>query len=155
LMCGVGDRLVAVPLVRVVETMRPLPVRAFSGVPDFVLGVCVIRAAVVPVIDLGAVLGLDPARPARFVTVTIDDRIVAFAVGAVLGVRSLDDVTLREVPPLLAGLGAGTLAAIGTLDTGLLMVLGDARLVPDVVWAKLDDEARSGAADQVEQVSTP
>jgi len=142
LMCRVGDRLLAVPLACVVETMRPLPLRAFAGAPRFILGVSVIRGAVVPVIDVASVLGVQDARPARFVTVRLDDRIVALALDAVLGVRTLDDATLHDVPPLLGALDQAVLAAIGTLDSGLLLVLRDARLVPESVWATLDEQAR-------------
>jgi purine-binding chemotaxis protein CheW len=144
LMCRVGDRLLAVPLGCVVETMRPLPLRAFAGAPSFILGVSVIRGAVLPVIDLESVLGVQEARPARFVTIRLDDRIVALAVDAVLGVRTLDDAILHDVPPLLGALDQAVVAAIGTLDSALLLVLGDARLVPEAVWATLDEQARAG-----------
>jgi purine-binding chemotaxis protein CheW len=138
LMCRVSDRLLAVSLTCVVETMRPLPLRTFSGAPPFVLGVSVIRDAVVPVIGIESLLGVRGTRPARWVTVRSDDRILALAVDAVLGVRTLDEATLHDVPPLLGTLDHTVLSAIGTLDSGLLLVLGDARLVPETVWAGLD-----------------
>lgn len=146
LMCRAADRLLALELGCVVETMRPLPLRAFSGVPRFVLGVAVIRGAVVPVLDVGSVLGVPDARPTRFVTIELDDRIVALAVDAVLGVRTLDEATWHDVPPLLGALDTGAIAAIGTLDSGLLMVLGQARLVPDRLWAQLDAQSAASLA---------
>jgi purine-binding chemotaxis protein CheW len=140
-MCRVGDRSLAVPLDCVIETMRPLPLRAFAGVPRFVLGVAVIRGAVVPVLDVGAVLGVPGVRPARFVTIRLDERVVALAVDAVLDVRTLAEARLQDVPPLLGGLDQAALSAIGTLDSGLLLVLGQAHLLPDLVWAELEAEA--------------
>src|SRR5690242_5686438 len=115
LMCRIGDRLLAVPLVCVVETMRPLPLRAFTGVPRLVLGVAVIRGEVVPVMDVGAVLGVRRTQPTRFVTIRLDDRIVALAVDAVLDVRTLDDAALSDVPPLLGALDGKGLSALGAL----------------------------------------
>jgi purine-binding chemotaxis protein CheW len=152
LLCQTGDRLLAIPLDCVIETMRPLALRAFPGVPPFVLGVSVIRGAVVPVIDVQAMLGMQGSTPARFVTIRMDDRTVALAVDRVLGVRTLDDATLGDVPPLIGALDQTALSAIGTLDSGLLVVLGDARLVPEAVWATLD--GLTGAGDDVVPVTT-
>jgi purine-binding chemotaxis protein CheW len=139
LMCRVDDRLLAVPLAQVVETMRPLPLRPVSGVPPFILGVSVIRGTPAPVLDVGSVLGAPGGRPGRFVTITLDDRLVALAVEAVLGIRTLDDATLVGLPPLMGFLDRTVLSAIGTLDSDLLLVLGDARLVTEEVWARLDE----------------
>jgi purine-binding chemotaxis protein CheW len=138
LLCRVGDRLIAVPLGCVVETMRPLPLRFFPGLPSFVMGVSLVRDAVVPVIHLGSLFGEAETDPARLVTITQDGRTVALAVDDVIGVRNLDPATLHSVPPLLDALEGGALSAIGTLDSDLLLVLGEARLVPDSVWVELD-----------------
>jgi purine-binding chemotaxis protein CheW len=156
LMCRIGDRLLAVPLGCVVETMRPLPLQGVAGVPEFIQGVSVIRGQAVPVIDVASLLGVVGERDGRdgrggqverFVTITLDDRIVALAVTSVVGLGCLDQATLHDVPPLLAGLDRSVLSAIGTLDSGLLLVLGNARLVPDEVWARLDaGEVTAGAA---------
>ncbi len=139
LLCRVGDRLLAVPLDCVIETMRPLPLRTFSGVPEFILGVSVIRGAVVPVVDVEGVLGKRAGRPRRLVTVTLDSRVVALAVDEVLGVRCLDEAALEDVPPLLGSLDQVALAAIGTLDSRLLLVLGDARLLSAEDWSRIDE----------------
>jgi len=138
LMCRIGDRLLAVPLDCVVETMRPLPRKAVSGLPEFILGVSLIRGAAVPVIDVAAVMGTPGGPVDRLVTITRDDRVLALAVGAVIGVRTLDEAILHDVPPLLGAVDREVLSAIGSLDSGLLLVLGHARLVPDQVWAQVD-----------------
>jgi len=159
LICQTGDRLLAIPLGCVVETMRPLALRAFPGVPRFILGVAVIRGVVVPVIDVQSVLGTADSTPGRFVVLRLDDRTVALAVDLVFGVRSLNDVALHDLPPLLGGLDQEAFTAIGTLDSSLLLVLGEARLVPEAVWARLDEElATDGpelpAAGPIEPVPT-
>jgi purine-binding chemotaxis protein CheW len=143
LVCRVADRLLAIGLADVVETFRPLPLRAFSGVPGWVLGVSVIRGAVVPVIDMESLLGVrsaDLPTAGRFVTIRLDGRTVALAVDEVLGVRALETATLHDVPRLLGALDEAALSAMGTLDSGLLLVLGGARLIPDAVWARLDEQ---------------
>jgi purine-binding chemotaxis protein CheW len=78
---------------------------------------------------------VDPRDPvphgaARFVTVRTSDRTVALAVDAVVGIRGLPAGTLGELPPLLRDAGSDAVAAIGTLDAELLLVLRAARLVP-------------------------
>ena len=146
LLCQTGDRLLAIGLSCVVETMRPLALRAFPGVPRFILGVAVIRGAVVPVIDVQSMLGNPQSNPARFVTLRLDGRTVALAVDRVFGIRTLDDVAVHDLPPLLGDLDQEAFAAIGTLDSGLLLVLGGARLVPEAVWARLDALAATAGA---------
>ena len=135
LFCRVGDRLLAIPLACVVEIMRPLPVQAFAGTPPFVLGVSTIRGAVLPVVDIGTLLGGNPEPATRFVTIVQDDRSAALAVTSVIGVQALDDAGLQELPPLLESVDLDTVSSIGSLDTGLLLVLGETHLVPDSVWA--------------------
>jgi purine-binding chemotaxis protein CheW len=139
LMCRIDDRFLAVPLIHVVETMRPLPLRPVPDVPPFVLGVSVIRGTVVPVLDVGSVLGAPVGRVSRLVTITLEDRLVALAVESVMGIRTLDDTTLIDIPPLLGALDRAVLSAIGTLDSGLLLVLGATRLLSDEIWATLDE----------------
>ncbi len=132
-----GSHACALPVTRVVETMRPLPVRPLTGVPPFVAGVAVIRGQPVPVVDAAALF--EPAAhppPGRFVVLAIGDRKVALAVDEVRGVRRMDSAVLRRVPPLLARARPNAAEALGTLDGDLLVVLGCARLLPDDVWIK-------------------
>jgi purine-binding chemotaxis protein CheW len=119
------------PLKHVVETMRPLPVSPLAGAPPFVCGLSVIRGLPGPVVDLGALLsGSEPASPTRFVTLRLEDRRVALAVEAVLGIQELPD-TLGSLPKLLAEASAEAVSAVGTLDAELLLVLEAARLMVD------------------------
>jgi purine-binding chemotaxis protein CheW len=151
LMCRTGERVLAVPLPRVVETMRPLACEPFAGGPDFLIGLARIRDEVVPVIDAGVLLGATPARAARFVTLRVPaenpagttgpdgrEHVVALAVEAVIGVHELDAAALSNLPPVLGFLPEGAVSAVGALDGRLLLVLGDSHLVPDSVWSDLD-----------------
>jgi purine-binding chemotaxis protein CheW len=135
-----GGRLCVLPLEHVVETMRPLPTSAVTGGPPFVVGVAVVRGVALPVVDVARVLdasadarGSAPPAEAgrRFVTVRVADRAVALVVDAVVGVRTLPEGARRELPPLLRCAASDAVAAIGTLDSELLVVLRAARLVPD------------------------
>lgn len=129
----------ALPLAHVVETMRPLPVEALSGTAPFVDGVSIIRGMPVPVIDLARLLGNASAEArTRLVLVKVGERRVALAVVRVIGVRSLEPVTVVALPPLLSGVSSDVIAAIGSLDARLLFVLETSRVLPRSSWAILE-----------------
>jgi purine-binding chemotaxis protein CheW len=138
LVCRVLSRLCALPIAHVAETMRPLPIQPLAGDLEPVRGVAIIRGAPVPVVSLALVFGAAESQATRFVTVHIAGRTVALAVDEVVGVRTLPAASLHELPPLLRDAGTDTVAAIGTLDAQLLMVLNSARLIPETVWLALE-----------------
>jgi purine-binding chemotaxis protein CheW len=145
LVCRSGSLSCAVPLRRVVETMRPQPVVALQGQPAFLLGVATIRGAAVPVVDLARMTGSSGQRlPARFVTLDLNGRCVALAVDDVLGVRQLRESVLGALPPLLSDLEESAVSSVATLDEGLLLVLHAARLLTDAAWVAI--EAGQGAS---------
>ncbi|HEY8551618.1 MAG TPA: chemotaxis protein CheW [Vicinamibacterales bacterium] len=133
LVVRVGAQLCALPLQHVAETFRPQPARPVAGAPPFVSGVALIRGQAVPVVAAGDLLGVPSSPPTRFVSLRVDDRLVALAVDRVVGVRSLPD--LARLPPLLTGAAREAVSAVATLDSELLVVLDAARLVPPDVWA--------------------
>lgn len=135
LIVEVEERVCAVPLANVIETMRPLPIEAISGAPSFVRGVAIIRGIPTPVVDLGAILGMPKESSAgRFVTVRAGDKQVALIVDAVLGIRGLSEsVTVQQLPPLLQGASKDIVETIGTLDEKFLVVLQSAWELPEAI----------------------
>lgn len=144
LIVRVGDRLAALPLETVVETMRPLPVGDWAYAPAIVRGIATIRGAATPVVQLHVLLGIHVgAALSRFVTVKTGARVVAIAVEDVLGVRALEERQLEDLPPLLSPGPDEIVSAIATVDGELVTVLRLAKLVPEAVWASIEAEARS------------
>jgi purine-binding chemotaxis protein CheW len=137
LVLRVHTRVCAVPLLHVVETMRPLPIEPLARMPAFVRGVSIIRGVPTPVVDLSVVLGALGGAAERLVTLRLGNRQVALCVDAVLGVRDLDLSTIQELPPLLRGAPQEVIEAIGTLDDEMLMVLRAGWELPDEVWQAL------------------
>jgi purine-binding chemotaxis protein CheW len=126
----------------VVETLRPLPVRSFSGSPDFVTGVAILRGRPTAVVDLGMLLGeRGPTVASRYVTLRVGARHLALAVEAVLGIRNLDESTLHPLPPVLKDLDDQLVERIGALDSELLVVLRASRILPHEVWRSVTPEA--------------
>ncbi|NRF68121.1 chemotaxis protein CheW [Aquincola sp. S2] len=135
----------ALPLACLRETMRALPIEALADAPAGVLGLAVIRGEPVPVVDVAALLGAAGALAGRLITISVAERPVALAVDGVLGVRSMPHAALHALPPLLHEAGSRTIDAIAALDGALLLLLGQARLLPEAAHARVD-AARADAA---------
>ena len=131
LLIRAGSHFCALQLSDVVETMRPLPVEPLSGAPQCVRGLCLIRGAPVPVVDLAELLGdAAPGPWTRFVCVRAGPRTVALAVTAVLGPSDLPPSLLSTMPPLLRDAQSDIIEAIASLDAQLFLVLKSASLLP-------------------------
>jgi purine-binding chemotaxis protein CheW len=144
LLCRIGSRIGALAIRDVREIMRPLPVEPLVGSPPFVLGLAIVRGMATPVIDAGRLL--DPTAsctPARFVSLKVGERTAVLAVDNVLDVRAIAAGILADIPPLMREAGADLASAIGALDSGLLLVLETARLVPDSVWGAINSSRAS------------
>ncbi len=136
LVCRVDDRLCAVPVGEIVETMRPLPVSPLPHAQRFVAGVARVRGAPVPVLDARALMGAaGPPRFGRLVILRAGDRRVALAVDAVVGVRWIPAEALHPLPPLLSAVDQDAVAAIAALDSEVLVVLGGGRLLREASLA--------------------
>lgn len=147
LVCRAGAKVCGFPLERVLETMRPLPVEPFAQMPEFVLGVAVIRGRATAVIDARQLLGSPSDRPPeRYVTLGFDahaERSAAFALDSVLGVREVDASALGAWPRLLGDARGDVVQRLGALDSELFLVLEHARLLPEAAWRLLEQEPRS------------
>ena len=137
-----SDVLLALPLSEVIETMRPQPIRAIAGLPDFISGASVIRGATLPVLDLARLWsGTSEASPGRFVTIRAGNGQAVLAVRAIAGIRELELEWFEKLPPLLQGASSESIAALGAMDSQMLVVLDAARMVPGDVWDALEAEA--------------
>lgn len=130
LLFRVETRLCALPAAHVVETMRPLPIEPFVGTPTGIKGIAVIRGVPLPVLELAALLGCSTTIPGRFVTVRSGLNCVALAVDSVLGLYDIATASLLGLPALLSAADNNAVAAIGMLDSELLLLLNAGRLVP-------------------------
>lgn len=136
-----ANRLCALPLASVIETLRCPLFIAVSGAPACVAGVAMIRGATVAVVDLGILLGADSAAgsAARLVTLRVGQRTVGLAVHSVIGVREFDGAELAEVPPMLRQAHPDVLTAVGSLDRELLLVLDGSRILSEETMGRLED----------------
>jgi purine-binding chemotaxis protein CheW len=142
LLCKVGAQLHAVPIAHVIEIMRALPIEPVAGAPAYVRGLCVIRGAPAPVVDVGLLVSHQATQAGRLVAIRVGHRTVALQVEAVLGIHVFGAETFDQLPPLLHDVATDSIAAIGLRDTELLFALRAARIVPESVFRELD---RDGA----------
>jgi purine-binding chemotaxis protein CheW len=138
LICRAGTLLCALRASSVVETMRPLPIEALPGAPDFVIGSAIIRGQPLPVIELSRLLGAEIGTPGRLVVIRAASRLAALAVTELVGFRSLSGAIVATLPPLLSGAARSAVAQLGTLDRELMAVLDTASLIPDAVFTAID-----------------
>jgi purine-binding chemotaxis protein CheW len=137
-----GPLLCALNLDEVIEIMRPLATRPLAGTPGYVAGVTIMRGVPAPVVDVACLLAGERPEPERFVAVRTERGPVAFATGAVLGIRpAVADGPAARHTGLLGGAVRTLVTGVGTLDGEPLLVLQSMRVVPDDVWAAAAGEA--------------
>ncbi len=100
----VGGRSCALDVSQIREVVRWAPATPLPDAPDLIEGVLDLRGSIVPVVDLGRALGLEPVRPglsSRIAGVEVEGMVMGLAVQAALGVVRVD-VACLEDPPALA-----------------------------------------------------
>jgi purine-binding chemotaxis protein CheW len=151
ILCCAG-RSYALPLALVVEVTRVVaPALLLPRAPRYCLGVVDYHGQMVPMVDLGARLGLCPPRP---ITAFVNGRLVvtelpggrfAFVVDEVPELCEKPVEPLTTVEPSLAGLVLGVVrwrdgAAAPLLPSGALLPVGASARLRQLMAALLADE---------------
>ena len=128
----------ALPLLQVREVMRPLPVKAASGLAPGVLGATVVRGVPLPVISLTRLLHQPEEQPRRFVVLRTPGRDCVLAVDAIHSIDRMPAETWQQLPNLLRRVESAE--QISTEDQDLIVSLSMARILaelppPEVVQA--------------------
>jgi len=94
--------------------------------PSHLVGVANLRGAIVPVVDVGPLLGLTPAPAAREIRALLteaDGFQMALLIDEVLGLEPLDSLTAPEnqTGSMVAGRLERTYGAVGLLDVHALV----------------------------------
>jgi chemotaxis signal transduction protein len=126
---ALGARRAAVPVDRVVEVMRPLPLAATDVSGTWCRGSAVVRGRRTRVVPLADVVAGASTRVSRWLRVTPDGEPAVLECTQVLGVQSWRGADLVALPGLLDGV-ASTVRAEAR-STGLFDVLDVARWLDD------------------------
>ena len=140
LLCRLGTSWCALNLQGLGEVMRPQPVDPVAGMPDYVDGLAVIRGNPLPVVNLPRLLcgsTSETGTEERFVTAESDGRQLALRVDEVAGIVPLQSEIWSGLPSLLDSLQAQHLAALGSHQGHLLMLLRRANLLSEDLWERL------------------
>ncbi len=119
-------------------TITPVP-----GSPSFILGIVNLRGSIIPVLDSRLRFHLPPREPTprtRIIILDLAGQLTGLMVDSVSEVVKLDDFTLRETPPLVAGVRSDYLAG---------MVTAANRLITLVNLDKILDSAEFGQRERL------
>lgn len=122
----VGDVSYAVPIKAVKEIVTPLELTVLPHAPRAVAGVADHRGEVIPIIDLRARFGLEPAddpRRAKWILVEVQGRSVGLAVDKVTEVFGTGGQELKEAPALGSGDQTRGIMGVTTYESHLVFVL--------------------------------
>lgn len=103
----IGAQELCVDIMSVREIRGWTPATALPRAPDFVRGVINLRGAVLPIIDLGARLGLGAAEPtARHVIIVaqVENQLIGLLVDAVSDILTVTDDMIQPTPEVASDL---------------------------------------------------
>ena len=111
---------------RVQEITPRTDITPVPGAPSFVMGVLNLRGSIIPVLDSRARFHLAPQEPTsrtRIIILDLAGQATGFQVDSVAEVVRLDDFTLRDTPPLVAGVRSDYLAGMVTVGQRLITLI--------------------------------
>ncbi len=122
----IGDEEFGVDILKVQEINRMLEVTRVPNAPEFVDGVINLRGKVIPIIALRRRFGMERKesdKNTRIVVVELNGKIVGFVVDAVSEVLRIPRSVTEPPPPIVAGIDADYITAVGKLEDRLLILL--------------------------------
>jgi purine-binding chemotaxis protein CheW len=122
----IGEEEFGVDILKVQEINRMLEVTRVPNAPEYVDGVINLRGKVIPIIDLRRRFGMERKekdKNTRIVVVELGGKIVGFVVDAVNEVLRIPKSVTEPPPPIVAGIEADYITAVGKLEDRLLILL--------------------------------
>lgn len=111
---------------RVQEITPRTDITPVPGAPSFVLGVVNLRGTIIPVLDSRLRFHLPPQAPTaktRIIIMNLAGQGTGLLVDAVSEVVRLEDLTILETPPLVAGVRSDYLAGMVTVGKRLITLI--------------------------------
>jgi purine-binding chemotaxis protein CheW len=123
---NIGEEEFGVDILKVQEINRMLDVTRVPNAPEYVDGVINLRGKVIPIIDLRRRFQMnrkEPDKNTRIVVVELSGKVVGFVVDAVSEVLRIPKSVTEPPPPIVAGIDAEYITAVGKLENRLLILL--------------------------------
>ena len=123
----VGGHTLAIDVVQLREVVRHQPATPLPGAPASIEGVIDLRGTLVPVVDLGRLLGGEPLRAgsrSRIAVAEVDGIAIGLAVDAAIQILAVQGSALGDPPALAVQSGcAATRAVLRRSDAAPIAVL--------------------------------
>jgi len=132
---------------RVQEITPRTDITPVPGAPGFVLGIVNLRGSIIPVLDSRLRFHLSPKAPTartRIIILDLAGQATGLMVDSVSEVVKLDDFTLRDTPPLVAGVRSDYLAGMVTAANRLITLINLEKILDSQEFgerAKLTEKA--------------
>ena len=130
----IGAQEFCVDIMEVREIRGWTPATALPQAPAFVRGVINLRGAVLPIVDLGARLGLGPAEPtARHVIIVaqVQNQIVGLLVDAVSDILTVTDDMIQPTPDVASDMVRTFVRGLLAIDGRMVSFISLDRVLPD------------------------
>jgi purine-binding chemotaxis protein CheW len=130
----IGAQEFCVDIMSVREIRGWTPATALPQAPAFVRGVINLRGAVLPIVDLGARLGLGAAEPtARHVIIVaqVEKQIVGLLVDAVSDILTVSDDQIQPTPDVASEMVRNFVRGLLAIDGRMVSFISLDRVLPD------------------------
>jgi purine-binding chemotaxis protein CheW len=130
----IGAQEFCVDIMDVREIRGWTPATALPQAPSFVRGVINLRGAVLPIVDLGARLGLGQADPtARHVIIVaqVERQIVGLLVDAVSDILTVTDEMIQPTPDVASEMVRTFVKGLLAIDGRMVSFISLDRVLPD------------------------
>ena len=130
----IGAQEFCVDIMEVREIRGWTPATALPQAPPFVRGVINLRGAVLPIVDLGARLGLRAADPtARHVIIVaqVQNQIVGLLVDAVSDILTVTDEQIQPTPDVVSDMVRNFVRGLLAIEGRMVSFISLDRVLPD------------------------
>ena len=121
----IGDEEYAVPILNIVEIIKPIEFTRVPSVPGYVLGVFNIRGSVIPLIDLRRKFNLPPINntgDTRYIVMKGENNTAGFVMDRLTEAIRINKNRIDPAPETLSG-DKGMIYGIGKREDSMLTIL--------------------------------
>jgi purine-binding chemotaxis protein CheW len=121
----IGDEEYAVPILNIVEIIKPIEFTRVPSVPEYVLGVFNIRGSVIPLIDLRRKFNLPPVNntgDTRYIVMKGENNTAGFVMDRLTEAIRINKNRIDPAPETLSG-EKGMIYGIGKRENSMLTIL--------------------------------
>ena len=134
----IGEQYFCIDIMAVREIRGWTSATPMPHAPSTSRGVVNLRGAMLPIVDMGALLGLPATATTKqnvIIVVEASNHVVGLLVDGVSDILTLTNEMLQPAPPIAAGAGIVNIAGLVEIDGRLLTLLQLDALVSDLVMA--------------------